>query len=299
MLMTLVTGSTIIYPLAMAGTLQTATPSSRSTPIDCPMNRVCSGDITLFSWDRKIWGKDCYKGAEFYVSTKPDPAFPQDYKLVSKGGKDFHGLWYHTLPYAKYNLVLVTIACNVHIPSGKERVPEAFKYRSKAYDSLDKTAASDNTHENVLITPHDGIIATAQARSMGLPAIPICTAGNSGHICSNQIVHLFWSNERPAIHSPSTDSTHKYIVLRANLRHRWPSSIRCPRCDATFNNYFYTIPTSKYNNPISFKVHWMVHDVSQPITQQDIQVSSPLVRTYYPEYASWCTRWDKEFTWCQ
>ena len=247
--------------------------------------------MVLFSWDptpHPIEGWATYISAEFYVSKKSNPVFPNDYTFVTKGDHTFTSVWYRTLPYTKYSIMIVY---TIKDTSGSiHHFHFSLKYRSNAYDSVNQTADAVNQtafhhviHGAAMAETRDGLIPAKEAEAMGVPASPACKAPNENYIgvCHNQVVHVFWDNERPVLNDPISARSHKYIVLRANLSIDG-QILSDAHGDVGLNNYFYTIPDSKYNDPISFKVQWIVHDLSQPSTQQDIQQSSTLIRTFDP-----------------
>ena len=282
----------------MASPWSLATQTPMQSGLSCPYNHICEGDIVLFSWmstraaDDDIFNPvngQAYAGAQFYVSLADKPNFPDDYKLVYMGGSDFRSIWYRTLPNTRYTFAVV-IRITYHKPGQTARKyrfldPIDFKYISKNYDH-----SAPRLHNTLIMDPHTGVISATEATAMGLPKAPECKAGYAEHyICRNQIVHLFWNNDRgignygqKMVSGISLEADGKTVIYGGAER----------------TQFFYTVPATKYRGvPITFKLHYRVHDSATPAIFYN-EDSQPLTMKFYPSHAGYCETWDSRYPWC-
>ena len=297
---TLVIAGIMVNSSSLAAFTRAPQATTTNSVISCPYNHICEGDLTLFSWMSTakalpLFHRAKYRGAEFYVSLVDKPNFPDDYRLVKKGDSHFRSIWYRTIiPNLKYYFVVVINYSFDSDPADINHIdPIDFYYFFKSYDHSGSPSASYLKH-SLMMDPRQGVLSDTEADSMGLPKTPECLANYDTHyICSHQIVHLFWNNDR------GLGNHGKKVVAGVRLE---ANGKTVAYGGADMNQAFYTVPAANYTNqPITFKLHYQVHDPGTPLPLSS-ENSQPLTMKFSPNYAGWCNKVHDEggasFPWC-
>ena len=216
----------------------------------CPSEHVCWGDILSFSWntnpnaifEAREAPKWSYEGSAFYVNTTQghwDSYLPKDYTLVKQSsigtvvGRNFHGIYISVLPDREYSFA----------------VNNAFRYKPAkvTYDDFPLRRIKYKSNNSFKM---DSLIIAD--RMTPPPPVPKCESDYADMgMCMNQLVHLFWKNDRSDTNKNLINVT--LFVDGKAVKSGW----------IHFHDFWYTIPKDKYanisgwsGNPIHVSVVW-------------------------------------------
>lgn len=260
-------------PLAIAAAVVAISKKNQLTSKPCPYDQICTDDIVLITMDTDLspLGKKLIKTN---VRVAKDPYdLNKGYYQVQEGGPDFRGFYYWVRPGRTYFFT----ATYYYVDEGAKQTQVSRFSESIYYKSRDDSHSSDSADE--------GPISPTIAKLMGLPPIPKCKSVRSpGQFCTNQVVHIYWSNDRGL--RKSVISVDLYINQQfARHSHEEPYS------ESHFNEFYYILPDSKYTGiPISFQVKWNVMD--QGVIPYHYENSQILISRYTPPWAFACTSYD-------
>ncbi|WP_252180419.1 hypothetical protein [Endozoicomonas sp. 4G] len=257
-------------PFEMSAAAFAATYGSESGQNGCPYNRICTGDIVLITMDTDLtpMGRELI-GTRVRVA-KDASDLSKGFRTVQQGGTNFHGFYYRVKPGKTYYFRAIY---HYYKTGGKHthfsRFTESFYYKSRG-DIHNPGGGAE------------GPISPDEAKAMGLPPISTCVSDRSpGEFCTNQVVHIFWSNDR---------GRSAFITdIDLYINGKFVKNKHGPPHGGNFQEFYYVLPYSKYNgDPVAFQVTWKLYYPYLGQKYTHFENSQLLLSQYTPEWAFAC-----------
>ncbi|WP_257287154.1 hypothetical protein, partial [Endozoicomonas sp. SESOKO2] len=149
---------------------------------NCPYNQICTGDIVLISMADFSAYRDITMLRTMVFVAKDAYNLSKGYSQVASIGPFLNGFYYRVKPSKTYYFS----ATYYYRESGGhvEHVTRDFYFKSR------------NDAHNPGGYGEDGPIYAGEPELIGLPSIPKCHRETAGEFCTNQVVHIFWNNDR-------------------------------------------------------------------------------------------------------
>ncbi|WOG26013.1 hypothetical protein [Endozoicomonas sp. 8E] len=215
----------------------------------CPYNQICTGDMVLITMDTDDFISWNWTLVSTRVGVAKDASdLSKGFSPVQSGGPDFHGFYYRVKPGKTYYFK-ATYRYYKEDDKDKSDLKRAavyFYYKSRG-DALNPVGSGA-----------EGPVSPIEAKAMRLPPIPKCQSVKSpAQFCTNQVVHIFWSNDRGLDEDGSFNSVTD-VDLYIDGEHVKHGKAR-DYDRGSFQDFYYTLPWVKtHGEPVNFQVTWTI-----------------------------------------
>ncbi|WP_422136564.1 MULTISPECIES: hypothetical protein [unclassified Endozoicomonas] len=231
---------------------------------DCPHNQICTGDIVQIGMADFSAHSDITMVHTMVHVAKNAYDLSEGYTQMASIGSFLNGFYYRVKPGKTYYF---RATYSYRESSGHlGRVTRDLYFKSR-----------DDSH-NPGGYGEDGPIYAGDPGTIGLPSIPKCHSGTAGEFCANQVVHIFWNNNR--------GQEARVIDVDLYIDGQHTKHGDGPYYGGNFQDFYYVLPDSKYSGvPVRFQVTWKVWGWDSSAHFENSQI---LVSKYTPERASAC-----------